>query len=92
MPALLTRMSIRPSSRFDALDHGGDGGLVGDVGGHGDRPDAALPELGDRRARLRFIASDDGDSGAGFRKPARHAEADAAIAAGDDRDLATEIE
>ena len=42
MPALLTRMSMRPSSRIDARDHGGDGRLVGDVGDDGDRLGAAL--------------------------------------------------
>ena len=41
---------------------------------------------------FRLIAPDDRDSGAGFRQSARHAEPDAAIAAGDDRHLAAEIE
>ena len=49
-------------------------------------------QVGDGLLRLRCIAPDDGDGGAGVRQPARHAEADAAIAAGDDRDLAAEIE
>src|SRR5205823_4156467 len=76
---------------LDALDHGGDGGLVGDVGDDGHRLAAALFELGDCRDRFRFIASDDGNRGAGLRQPACHAEPDATIAAGDDRDLAAEI-
>ena len=76
----------------DALDHGGDGGLVGDIGGHGDRLGAALFELGDRGERFGLVASDDRDRGAGFRQSAGHAEPDAAIAAGDDGHLAAEIE
>ncbi len=85
-------MSIRPSSLADARDHGGDRGFVGDVGDDGYRLDAAVPEFGDRGVRLRLIAPDHRDVGAGFRQPARHAEPDAAIAAGDDSHLAGEIE
>ncbi len=76
----------------DALHHGGDRRLVGDVGGDGDRLDAARFELGGRGRRLRFIAPDHRDVGAGFRQPPGHAEANAAIAAGDDSHLAGEIE
>ena len=83
---------MRPSSNSDAFDHCGDGRLVGDVGGDGDRPRAAPSDIGDCRARLCRVASDDGDIGARVGKPARHAEPDAAVAAGDDRDPATEIE
>jgi hypothetical protein len=75
-----------------ACDHVSDGGLVGDVSGDGDHLDAALSELGDRRVRLCFIASDDGNGGAGLGEPPRHAKPNAAIAAGDDGDLASEIE
>ena len=53
---------------------------------------ARCSRLGDRRVRLHVIAPDDGDRGAGFRQPARHAKADAAIAAGDDGHLAVEVE
>ena len=76
----------------DARGHGIDGGLVGDVGDHGDRLGAAAFELGDRGERFCFVAPDDRDRGAGFRQSAGHAEPDAAIAAGDDGDLAAEIE
>ena len=76
----------------DAFDHGSDISLVGDVGGDRDRPDAARLELGGRGGRFRFIAADHRDVGAGFRQPPRHAEPDAAIAAGDDSHLAAEIE
>ena len=57
-----------------------------------DRLGAALLELGDRGGRLGLVASDDRDRGAGFRQAPGHAEPDAAIAAGDDGDLAAEIE
>ena len=92
MPALLTRMSIRPSSFAARATISATADFVGDVGDDGYRLDAALPEFGDRGVRLRLIASDDRDIGAGFGQPARHAEPDAAIAAGDDGHLAGEIE
>ena len=76
----------------DALDHGRHRSLVGDVGDDGDRLDAVLPKLGHGIVRLRLIARDDRNRGAGLGKPARHAKTDPAIAAGDDRDLAAEIE
>ena len=49
-------------------------------------------EFGDRGLRLGLVAADDRDGGAGFRQAPRHAEANAAIAAGDDGHLAGEIE
>ena len=76
----------------DALDHSGDRGLVGDISGDGYHFGAGLFELGDRRGRLCFVAPNDCDVGAGFRQSPRHAKAYAAIAAGDDSDLAAEIE
>ena len=63
----------------------------GDVGDR-DRPGAALLQLRDRRRLLGLVAADHGDRCARLRKPSGHAESDAAIAAGDDRDLAGEIE
>ena len=83
---------MRPSSRCGPLDHGGDRGLVGDVGDDRDGLGAALLEFGNRGFRFGFVASDDRDRGAGRGQPARHAEPDAAIAAGHDRDFAGEIE
>ena len=65
---------------------------VGDIGDNGERLDAELCRSRRRGARFGLVASDDGDIGAGFRKPARHAKADAAVAASDKRDLAAEIE
>ena len=79
---------MRPSSRGHARGHGRDGFLVGDVGDHGDRLGAALRELGDRGLRLGLVAADDRDRSAGRRQSPRHAEPDAAIAAGDDGHLA----
>ena len=75
-----------------ARDHGRDGGLVGDIRRHCYRLDTVLRELGGSSKRLRFIASDNRDIGAGLRQSPRHAEADAAIAAGDDGNLAGKIE
>ena len=83
---------MRPSSSLTPLDHAVDRGLVGDVGRDRDRADAALCELCDRRLRLLLVAADDRDIGAGIGKAARHAEPDAAIAAGDDGDLAFQVE
>jgi hypothetical protein len=51
-----------------------------------------LPDFRGRRVRLRLIAPDDHDIGAGLGQPARHAEPNTAIAAGDDSHLAGEIE
>ena len=88
MPALLTRMSIRPSAPLDAFDHRGDGVFVGDIGGHRDGLAAGFFELTDGGERFCLVASDDRDRGAGFSQSPRHAEPDAAIAAGDDGYLA----
>jgi hypothetical protein len=77
---------------FRALHHGRDRGLVGDVGDDRDCLGAALLEFGDRRVRFRRVASDDRDHSTGFRQPARHAEPNAAIAAGNDGDAAGEVE
>src|SRR5262249_29001242 len=76
----------------DTLDHARDGLLEGDVGRDRDGPPAARGKLGSRRLRLLLVAADDRDIGARAGKAARHAETDAAIAAGDDRHLALEIE
>ena len=83
---------MRPSSPATRLDHGGDRGLVGDVGGDRDRLGAALLKLRDRLRRLGLVAAHHRDRRAGFRQSPGHAEPDAAIAAGDDGYLAGEIE
>ena len=84
IPALLTTMSIGPSSLLDAVERGGEGGPVGDVEGEADRAAAGLGrgglgdgavEVGDRHAHAL--------TGEG----ARDRLADAAAAAGDDGDL-----
>ena len=75
-----------------ARGHRCDRFLVGDVGRHGNRLGAALGEFGDRRLRLGLVAADDRDRRTGRRQTPGHAEPDAAIAAGDDGDLAAEVE
>src|SRR5260370_30549405 len=52
----------------------------------------AMLAWANRRLRLRSMAPDDGNIGAGLCKPARHAKANAAIAAGDNGHLASEVE
>ena len=76
----------------DALDHARDRHLVGDVGDDRDRLDAAPGKLGGGRLRFGFVASDDGDVRAGFRKTSGDAKPDTAIAAGNDGNLAFEVE
>ena len=66
--------------------------LVGDVGNHRDRPDAARGKLGSGRLRLGLVAPDHGDVGAGIGESAGDAKPDSAIAAGDDGNLALEVE
>ena len=93
MPALLTRMSRRPRRCDACLDHVprtaalSVTSVVTAIALH-----AALSELGNRSGRLGFVAADDGDIGAGLGESAREAKTDAAIAPGDDRDFAAEIE
>ena len=76
----------------DAFDQARDRCLVGDVGNHRDRLDAARGKLGSRRFRLGLVAPDDSDIGAGFCKAPGDAKPDAAIASGDDGDFTFEIE
>ena len=76
----------------DALQHGRDGGAVGDIGAHGRRPPAELADrlrdgVGFRRAR-RVVH---GHVGAGFSESERNSPADAARAAGDQGDAAGEV-
>ena len=92
MPALLIE-DVEPAERADGVGHHlAAGGLVGDVDLEHGRLDAELGELGRGGLRLLHVASGDGDRRAGFRHAPRHAEPDAAVAAGDDRDAALEIE
>src|ERR1700730_10149361 len=70
MPALLTRMSIRPSSRFQ-FDHCLDRGLVGDIGDDGDGFGATLLDVVDRCNGFGLIASDDHDVRASVRQSSR---------------------
>ena len=78
---------MRPSSRH-ACRHGRDRFLVGDICDDGNRLAAGLRELGDRGLRLRLVAADDRYRSARRRQAPHHPEPDAAIAAGNDGDLA----
>src|SRR5690606_5707399 len=66
--------------------------LAGDVDLDADRTGAERGELGHRGLVLARVAAGDDDAGAGTREPARHAQADPAVAAGDDRHAAGQIE
>ena len=92
MPALLTRMSSRPSSRPTraTMAATADGSVTSATTDNALTP--SLVRSADRGHRFRLVAAYDRDLGAGFRKPARHAKPDAAVAAGDDGYLAGEIE
>jgi hypothetical protein len=76
----------------NALDHGRNRRLVSDIGGDCDGLVAVFHQLSDSGGRFRFVAADNGDGGATVREPTGHAKADAAVAAGHDRDLAVEVE
>ena len=92
MPALLTRMSTRPSCLLRVGDHGGDLGALGHVGAGVDRLDAeilfdAAALLLDRRGVAEAV---DDDVGAFLGEGAGDGQADAAGRAGDQRDFAFE--
>ena len=90
VPALLTRMSARPSAfsvvRHDVRDrlHGGEVGA--------DVMEAAAGGLHPRFGLGRRRAADGGDVGAGLGQRDRDALADAGVGAGDDGDFAGKIE
>ena len=76
-------MSSRPNRVGRLVDHRPARGLVGDI----QRDEGALAaEFGQRRLGLLGVARRDHDAGARRGEPARHAEPDPAIAAGDDGD------
>ena len=74
------------------LDHRGHRFLVGDIDFDGKRGAAAGFEVAHRILRFLPVARGDDDRGAGGGEPARHAEPDAAVAAGHDRDFSAQIE
>ena len=91
MAALFTRMSIASEGGDRLLGHGGDGGLVGDVGKMHERARAGRLDL--LRHALGLLprgASIDDHRRAFAREGQRHGPADAPHAAGDDGDLAFE--
>src|SRR5690606_13062279 len=74
-----------------AVDHGLDVGPARDVALHGDRPAAAAPDVGSGFLGLRGLADVvDGDVGALLGEDLGDAAADAAAAAGDERNLVLE--
>ena len=90
-PALLTRMSSRRASRPPRATAVVAERLVADVAGDRDRA-AALDrhDLGGLRRILMLVEVEDRDVGALAREQRRDRPADAAVAAGDERDLALE--
>ena len=88
-PALLTRMSSRPKLSTICCDRALAEALVAEVAGDGDRPAALL--LDDRlglRGVVMLAQIEDGDVGAFAGEQRRDRAADAAVGAGDERDLA----
>ena len=78
---------------FDGFrDERAAGRFLGDVRLAKFRLAAALEQARERGLRLLRVAARQHDRGAGPRQTLSHAEADAAIAAGDDRDAALQIE
>ena len=85
MPALLTRMSMRPSAFERGVARLGDRGRVGDVAGDG--RDLLAQRLGGL-LRQRDVVVPDRDLGAGFQEALGDRLAEALRAAGDDGDAA----
>ena len=91
-PALLTRMSIGPSSVGNALDHAADRHALRHVSLDRQGPPAAMPDRsGDLVSLGRTFPVIDGDSGAGVRKRCCDRGADPARGAGDQRHAIIEI-
>jgi hypothetical protein len=78
-------------ARRRLVDHAPDGVLIGDVDGNGVSLRSAALEIVDGRARFLLVAAGHDDAGARHCQAARHAQADAAIAARDDRHLPLQI-
>ena len=77
----------------DCALHGfGDGGFIGDIDLGGVDADAMLGQACGGGAVLLVIGAPDDDVGAGARHGIGHAEPDAAIAAGDEGNLARQVE
>ena len=92
MPAFAKHASTRPS----AVERRGEGlvdrRLVADVAHERDDACAVYGERRTRRGVLVGVRAPETDVGAGLCERLGHAEADAAVAAGDQRDFAGEIE
>ena len=84
---------VDPAELADRLGHRRhDGLLVADVADHGVDVAAELRQLLDGGVVLRRVGAPDGDGRAALGEPLGVAEADAAVAAGDEADVAGEIE
>ena len=85
---------MRPKCRHHVGDHLLHRRIVAGVGAELQHLDAVADarDLGCRRFQRRFVARNDGDIGAFPRQLKRYRLADAAVAAGDDRHLALELE
>ena len=89
IPALLTRMSTRPNASRAALTSRSTSAADADVAGDGHRVRAAALQLAEDVLRGVVVAAIvEGDLRAGLGQPDRDRPADAARAAGDQRDLA----
>ena len=80
---------VDPAERaFDAVDHRGDGFFVGDIGGHRMALPPAFSSSATAAADLASLRPTTAIAAPASAKSPRHAEPDAAIAAGDDGYLA----
>jgi hypothetical protein len=85
--------NIETSERFQrGFDHGRDGRLVGDIDIDGQRLGAEGFDVADGVIGFCLVPSGNDDACARAGQTPCHAEADAAIATGDDGDFAGEIE
>ena len=92
MPALAKQPSTRPKASNRSGKSVLDRRAIGDVAGPRLDPRSTFTELGERGAVLLRIAAPNRNGAAGPRERLRHAEADPAIASGDDRNTSGKIE
>ena len=89
---MLTRMSTRPSSARVRSTTAWTSLLVAHVAGERERPHAQPVELARGLLAALDLAGAEDEVGAGLGETGRHLAADPAAAAGDDRDLAGQVE
>jgi hypothetical protein len=89
----VVHQDVEPAEALGGLaDHGAAGGLPAYIGEQRDRFASDFLQLAKRRRILVGVAPGDGHGRPGARQAERHAEADAAVAAGNERRLAAQIE